>query len=472
MRPRSDTLAWLAERSGPELVARLEHLDAVRGSKRNDRHLVPPDRDASVDVDVVFAGGGLSLLVAAELARHGVSVAVLERARAGHAHREWNASEEELAPLVSTGIFSAEECARFVVARYREGLCAFHRGAPRRVRGVLDCAVDAGPMLSHVRAVAAARGVRFLDEASVVAVGAGRSSVRVGFERPGEVGELVARVLVDARGSSSPSATADLVCPTVGGVFRGLRRGSDSRAVDPMVGEILVTTEGAVDGRQHIWEGFPGRDGEITVYLFYYALAGDVPPDALAKLYERLFAQFGSYKDGEPELVRPTFGYIPGWSRLALAPSPPSSRIALVGDAAARHSPLTFCGFGSMLRSFVPAAEAIARAVAEREAPPRNIVPEEPVHAWTGALARVMASGVLEGDKLNVLLDAAFGVLEDMGNDAFADLLKDRMRGPAFTDFLLRTARRRPVVYSDVLRALGPLASLRWGARLAREVLS
>ena len=125
-----------------------------------------------------------------------------------------------------------------------------------------------------------------------------------------------------------------------------------------------------------------------------------------------------------------------------------------------------------MLRTFEPVAQTLARAVEDGTAPPQDVVPDEPIHAWTGALAQVMASRVLEGDKQNVLLDAAFGVLEGMGSRAFASLLQDTMTGPAFTEFLRRTSRMRPVVYADVLRALGPLAALRWGSRLARHVLA
>jgi lycopene cyclase CruA len=299
--------------------------------------------------------------------------------------------------------------------------------------------------------------------------------VRGGWRGTGtEHGEIVARVLVDARGASSPYASADLLCPTVGGVLRGLREGGGPGEVDPNVGEILVTTEhaDAESGLQHVWEGFPGRDGEVSGYLFYSARAVQTPSDALARLYARFFETRASYKEGDAEMIRPTFGYIPGWSRLCPAPRAPSPRIVLVGDAAARHSPLTFCGFGSMLRSFQPAALEIAMAIDEGRLPARDVVPEDAVHMWTGALATVMASGALAGPKLNGLLDAAFGVLEEMGNDDFAALLKDRMGGRRFTEFLRLTGARHPIVYREVLRALGPIPAARWGARLAREMLA
>ena len=452
----------LQERIGADAFERLIHLDHGRVERRPDHALRAPEGPASVDADVVLAGGGLSLLLAAELARLGVRVIVIDRARAGTAHREWNCSDWELEPLVESGIFTPESLERAIVGRYEHGFCEF-AGRPRRVvRGVLDRAVDAGSVLAAARKACEARGVTIVDGASVDAVGAGRAAVRVGFGRR----EIVTRLLVDARGASSPYATADLVCPTVGGVMRGLAD------IDPNVGEILVTTEDTDStGRQHVWEGFPGRAGEAAVYLFYYAKADANPRAGLAALYERFFRTIGRYKRGNAELVRPTFGYIPGWSRLTPPPRSPSPRIILFGDAAARHSPLTFCGFGSMLRSFRPAARTIAQAIADRMTP-AGLHADEPIHAWTGALARVMASGAMQGESLNALLDDAFATLEEMGNDAFAALLQDRMEVSSFTTFLRRTAWRHPAVYREVLGALGPRASARWAASLLAGVVA
>lgn len=451
------------EHGGAEIAERLAHLDRVHQSRPSDEPLAPPDRDTSVDADVVFLGGGLSLLIAAELARLGIRVVVLERSRAGAVHREWNASAEELEPLVTSGIVTRDELESHVVARYREGICSFHGGAPRTVRGVLDRAVDSGRLLERVREIATLRGVRFEDGASVVGLGLGPSAVRVAFKAESGRSELVARLAVDARGASSPYSTGDLVCPTVGGVMGGLR-------FDPDVGEILVTTEDADQGRQHVWEGFPGRPGELTVYLFYYARRGALGRDGLVQLYSRFFTTLASYKQGSPVLIRPTFGYIPGWSRLTPAPRGPSKRVVLVGDSASRHSPLTFCGFGSMLRTFQPVASALADAVVENRAPAASLI-DEKVHAWTGLLSRLMASESLRDGALNALLDDAFASLEEMGNESFAALLKDRMSARDFVAFLRRTAKKRPRVYRDVMKALGPSPMARWGVGLARSVL-
>ncbi len=193
----------------------------------------------------MIAGGGLSLLYAPLLAAEGHRVAVVERARAGAAHREWNASRQELAALSRVGIASAREIdEELVVARYRHGVCRWFGGHEHVVRGVLDCAVDAGTLLRKARALAEARGVTFLDGTSVVDHAATNDAVTIAIETGAVRREIVARVLVDARGAASPFATADIVCPTVGGVVSGLEEGEGATRVRPDVGEILATTEG------------------------------------------------------------------------------------------------------------------------------------------------------------------------------------------------------------------------------------
>jgi lycopene cyclase CruA len=276
--------------------------------------------------------------------------------------------------------------------------------------------------------------------------------------------------MVDARGASSPYATADLVCPTVGGVMRGLAEGEGPDEMNPRVGEILATVDPIEEGRQHVWEAFPGRAGETTVYLFYYARAGEAL--SLTTLYARFFDKLAGYKRGDARLVRPTFGLIPGWSRLTPSPRSPDARVLLVGDAAARHSPLTYCGFGAALRALTPTADALAAAL-EGRAPGRDApLQDAPVHALTGALAHMMASRAFRGDELNGLLDAAFRTLHELGNEPYASLLRDEMTPAAFLGFLRTTARRHPAVWGQVVRGLGLVAAGKWTFGLARSMVA
>jgi len=460
------------EAGGDELCERLEHLDAMRAvlPAPSTVAIALPDEDASIDYDVVMVGGGLSLLLAPVLADRGLRVAVFDRARIGAAHREWNGSLAEVDALSNSGIYTREELESLIVARYDHGVCRWHEGGTYPVSRVLDMAIDAGGLLRIARARCEERGVHLFDGHALSAMASGPSAVALRFRSTdGNSAQTVtAKVAIDARGASSPFATADLICPTVGGVVTGLREGDDERSMNPRVGDILATTEHVEEGRQHIWEAFPGRPGETTVYLFYYDLSERVGPGSLMRLYARFFERFSSYKDGQPRLLRPTFGYIPGWSRLVPAPRPATGRIVLVGDAAARHSPLTFCGFGNTVRTLDPTVERVIAAVEGR---PVGEVHDAPIHTGTGALARMMATPPAaphRAHELNALLDAAFSVLHDMGDEAYGALLRDEMSPGEFVRFLHKTSMKRPQVYREVFTTFGLANAGKWGVNVFR----
>ena len=451
----NDVRAEVAAAGGPELLERLEQLERIR-APRSRKTIAAPDRDATPDTDIVIAGGGLWSLLAPLLANAGLRVIVVERGVAGVAHREWNASRTELAALVDCGLLDAAELENLILARYRTGTCRFHGGGTYPVDGVLDCAVDAGRLLAHARRAGEAAGVTYLDRHEIVAEASGPTAVAIDAGRI-----LTAKILVDARGAASPYASADLVCPTVGGVLEGLEMASD-------VGEILATVDPVDGGRQHVWEGFPGRPGENTVYLFYYARADE--PGSLLDLYARFFAKLPTYKTGATRLLRPTFGLIPGWSRLTRAPAPPPGRIVLVGDAAARHSPLTYCGFGATLRSLAPAVTLLREWVDRPGVVPSQAMKDAPVHAMTGALAHLLASRRFKGNELNELLDASFHSLHAMGPEAYAELLRDELPPRELVGFLRRTAQRHPAVWGQVRRGLGLGQLGRWSVEAFRAL--
>lgn len=458
--------------AGEELCERLEHLDAARAVFPRPvlDSIGTPDVGAETDYDVVMVGGGLSLLLAPMLADQGLRVAVFDRARIGAAHREWNGSTAEVQALARSGIYRADELDALIVARYDHGVCRWHEGGSYPVSGALDVAIDAGGLLALARERSVERGVALFDGHSMSGMASGDGGVALRFsEKQGALRDVTARVVVDARGASSSYATADLVCPTVGGVLSGLREGEDDRAVNPRVGDILVTTEHVEEGRQHIWEGFPGRTGETTVYLFYYDLSERVGPGSLLSLYARFFERLSTYKDGEAHLIRPTFGYIPGWSRLVRGPRPDIPRVVLVGDAAARHSPLTFCGFGNTVRSLEANVERVVRTLEGAVTPELE---DAPIHSGTGALARMMATPSLAPERagdLNALLDTAFRVLHEMGDDAYGALLRDEMLPGDFVRFLHKTSMLRPRVYRDVFTSFGLANVGRWGTGLFRQ---
>src|SRR5207245_3881258 len=109
----SDAVLGAATR---EHIATLEHGFAERATCAIGDG--GPDRGAHMDFDVVLAGGGLSLVYAAYLARRGLRVAVFDKRRIGCGHREWNISRAELQPFVDAELFSADEVDALVLAEY------------------------------------------------------------------------------------------------------------------------------------------------------------------------------------------------------------------------------------------------------------------------------------------------------------------------------------------------------------------
>lgn len=432
-----------------------------------------PDRGAHVDFDVVLAGGGLSLVYAAYLARRGLKVAVFDKRRIGCGHREWNISRAELAPLVDSELFSAAEVDALVTLEYDHGVCRWHGGGAYPVRHVLDCVVDAERLLDTLRARAERAGATLLDHHALAGYRVGAGGVAVSL-RPART--LSARLFLDGMGAQSPHAAFDLVCPTVGGVLGGLAVGDDAQSYDPRVGEILVTTEDVEDDNQHIWEGFPAPGERFTTYLFYYTEPARLRPRPLTALYERFFATLPRYKRGPAAMLKPTYGFIPAYSRLRPMPTA-YDRVLLVGDAAGRHSPLTFCGFGSMIRSFLPVADAVRARLADDELDARSLASvwrEPPGLAVMGALTLMMVPGrrpSADPAAVNQLLDAAFSSLAELGDETYGAFVRDQIGFADFMRFMRATARRRPTIYDEVFAGLSKTELARWSWRLGKLAL-
>ena len=449
-----------------ELERRWNRVDAVTITSDG------PDAGSTPHFDVLLAGGGLSLFYGAYLARRGLRVAIFDRGEIGKTHREWNASRRELVPLVRSGLFSQAEVDALVEVEYREGICRWHGGGTYPVKHVLDCVIAAAPLLAGLRERAQAAGATLLPHHTLIGYGRGAGGVEVRLANGEVERRLTGRVLLDGTGAASPHARFDLVCPTVGGVLADLALGEADDELDPMRGEILVTTEDIEAGRQHIWEGFPGPGNVLTTYLFYYDEPHRLPARPLLSLYERFFETLPRYKRGPARLLRPTYGYIPAYTRLRPMPAAPSDRVLLVGDAASRHSPLTFCGFGSMLRSFERVSDALIACLAEDRLSRRSLAAcwdEPPALRVMGGLTLMMAERPHHprpAHDVNTLLDQAFATLHEMGQDVYAAFVRDEIGFREFVEFMQITAKKRPSMYGEVFAHLHRAEIARWTLRL------
>ncbi len=460
----------------------------VLGRARRSLPALPP-QDC---FDVVIAGGGLGLLMGLALARDGWRVLVFDRDTVGCAHREWNISRGELQALVDDGLFTWDELDGATATTYRAGVIRFdptgtgRPASPLVLAGVLDRALDAQAVLDLARAKFLAaggtiRGGRRFRRMVTTARGPVRS--HVALDGPTGPETVEARLVLDMMGSISPIALTlnagrpfDGVCPTVGTVVAGL-------GDDPGVGDILVSVAGTQAGRQLIWEGFPGRPGETTVYVFYYDLAGptQAPTQSLLALFEQYFTLLPTYQRARiadqsairhpPSAIhlRPVYGYIP--ARHGRRGRTATRGVLCLGDAAAGQSPLTFCGFGSFVRHLPPTRAALRTALAGDRLTARDLHSIGPHQAnlrpaW--AFARLLQPWP-GGDPaaVNRLMNAFCAALQAVGPDATRRFLQDRHTFRDYLRILLTTAARYPAVFPITWRVLGPRGLARWARDIA-----
>lgn len=447
-----------------------------------------PEIRAENEFDVIVAGGGLGLLTGLALARFGWRVLVFDRGAVGCAHREWNISRRELGVLVEDGLFSWAELDACIATTYDYGVLSFAADvtglahSPLTLRGVLDTALDAQALLTLAREKYQAAGGAILEgwrfeRMHMSAAGEVRSVVELARVE-GEPERYGARLVIDMMGSISLISLAlnrgrpfDGVCPTVGTVVRGLD-------MPACAGDILVTVAGSAGGRQLIWEGFPGWDGETAVYLFYYALAGPeyAPRQSLLDLFEEYFARLPSYRTPGPGFahLRPVYGYIP--ARHGRRGVTAARGLVCLGDAAAGQSPLTFCGFGSFTRHLPHVSHELdARLRTDRleERHLRRVGPHQANLKPTWAFARLLQPWPgSDPGAVNRLMNAFCAGLLRVGPGPTVRFLQDRHSFGDYMRILLTTARLHPAVFAVTWRALGPRGLLRWVRDIAAFGLS
>jgi lycopene cyclase CruA len=423
--------------------------------------------------------------------RYGLRVLIFDRFTVGAVHREWNISREELQEFLDIGLLTPEELASVIQREYSDGLVRFHPGSIRvspaelHLKNVLNIAIDAekltalcmkkilaqpasegGPnvILHHTTfvrcSVQPVQGVTV----DVIQVSGGKHSYR-------------ARLLIDGMGATSPIACQlnsgrpfSLVCPTVGTVARGYRNGRASDEIDPEVGEVLVSTEDARNGRQLIWEAFPGAGDQVAIYLFYYAETdGQID---LLQLFDDFFTLLPSYKDTSTvEIIKPVYGFIPAGYNISLPWQRERKVLAYdhvlsLGDAAAFQSPLTFCGFGSYVRNLRRITTLLHQALKTnclRAEDLNRIRASEAVPAVARAFSKFMIAKPSEPRwQVNETLNVFCRVLQDLGPQVTNDFFKDRVSWSDYTRIVLRTPHYYAKIYILALKTLTPAEMLGW----------
>ncbi len=445
------------------------------------------------DCDIFYAGGTLGLLHAAVMAeRYGYRVLLIDRHVSGKSTRDWNISRQELEKLEETGIFTAEEIDDVIVRRYRTGWVEFFVENSNRKRlyidNVLDCAVDADRLLGIAkRKILSEKESVILDRTTFRRCYKFQDHVVVEVENhEGKTLFFKTRVLVDVMGILSPIAMQlnkgrpqTHVCPTVGTIASGFTD------VDYETGEILASTEAADtsagSGRQLIWEGFPAEGDDYITYLFFYDALDSDNDKTLLGLFETYFRKLPAYKKPGKHfrIHRPVFGIIPAYSHSGFTRTREiaDDNILLFGDAASLGSPLTFCGFGSMVRNLPRLTSGLDSALGAgclSRTDLEKISAFEPNVASMANLMKYMCFDARTDSPgfVNELMNEVMIVLDGLPGRYRETMFRDEMRLDDFVAVLLKVAWRYPRVLKATYDKLGIGGSLSFIRNLAGWALS
>jgi lycopene cyclase CruP len=298
-----------------------------------------------IDWDVVVCGGTLGILIGSALAQLGWRVALIERGILRGRDQEWNISRKELEVFLELNLLTTTELEQAIASEYNPERVSFHQGTEIWVRDVLNVGVDPVYLLETLKSKFLAAGGRLFENTPFASATVHPNGVVVKNTANDE--PIQTRLLLDAMGYASPivqqarqGKKPDGVCLVVGSCATGFPS-NDS-------GDLLVSFTPLQQQCQYFWEAFPARDGRTT-YLFTYM---DTHPHRLSledlfEDYLRLMPEYQNVELNQLQLQRALFGFFPSYQHpLRL----PWNQILPIGDSSSIQSPVSFGGFGAMIR--------------------------------------------------------------------------------------------------------------------------
>ncbi len=415
----------------------------------------------TVDWDVVICGSTLGILIGAALQKRGWRVAVIERGILRGRDQEWNISRKELEVFLELELLSDSELEQAIATEYNPARISFFEGQDFWVRDVLNIGVDPVFLLDTLK-------TKFLDAGGQLFE---RTAFNGAAVHPDGVlveaaGGLKTRLLIDAMGSFSPivqqarlGEKPEGVCLVVGSCAQGFPKNE--------TGDLLVSFTPIHNQCQYFWEAFPARDGRTT-YLFTYLDAHPERPslEFFFEEYLRLLPEYQGVELPQIEWKRVLFGFFPSYRNSPIRM--PWNRILPVGDSSGGQSPVSFGGFGSMVRHLKRLTIGIDEAL-NSEALSRNALaqlqPYQPNIAVTWLFQQAMSVGIsqnLSPNQINQLLTGVFQAMEQLGDDVLRPFLQDVVQFSGLSKTLLLTSLTKPGLVLPVIPQVGLTTLLDW----------
>src|SRR5579883_114355 len=421
-----------------------------------------PELIATIEWDVVICGGTLGILLGAALAQRGWRVALLERGNLRGRDQEWNISRQELQVFVELALLTETELQQAIATEYNPARISFQGGTDVWVRDVLNIGVDPVYLLETLKQKFLTYGGQLFEQTPFdgaivhpngVVVRAGQRSFRT-------------RLLLDAMGHFSPivqqarqGKSPDAVCLVVGTCATGIPRNN--------AGDLIASFTPVQNQCQYFWEAFPARD-DRTTYLFTYL---DAHPDrlsleALFDEYFRLLPEYQNVSLDQMQFKRALFGFFPCYRQSPLKPT--WDRILPIGDSSGSQSPLSFGGFGAMIRHLSRLTSGIHEALQSdqlQRAPLALLHPYQPNLAVTWLFQRSMSVGMTQPiapDQINTVLAIVFQAMETLGTPVLKPFLQDVVQFPALFETLAQTTLTHPTLVFKIIPQVGLPTLINW----------
>ncbi|MEH1916262.1 FAD-binding oxidoreductase [Nostoc sp.] len=413
----------------------------------------------AVDFDVIICGGTLGILIGCALAVKGLRVALLERGILRGREQEWNISRKELDVFVELNLLTEEELASAIATQYNPARVSFAGGTEVWVEDVLNIGVDPVYLLATLKTRFLAAGGKLLENTPFTEAMVHPNGVMVN-------NQFKTRLLIDAMGHFSPitqqarqGKKPDALCLVVGSCAQGFPENNS--------GDLLLSFTSLQNQCQYFWEAFPARDGRTT-YLFTYM---DAEPqrlslEALFEEYLRLLPEYQGVELSNLKFQRALFGFFPTYRQSPL--KTPWNRILPAGDSSGSQSPLSFGGFGAMVRHLKRLTYGISEALETEELSAKALAllqPYQPSLTVTWLFQRAMSVGVnqkIAPDQINQLLSAVFQEMQQLGTPVLKPFLQDIVQFSALTQTLLKTGLYHPVLVAKIIPQVGLASLLDW----------
>ncbi|KAM3092876.1 FAD-dependent oxidoreductase [Phormidesmis sp. 146-35] len=448
-----------------DVLSGLRRTDELWRSLREDRLAVSQVVQESgvwletLDYDVIICGGTLGILIGAALVQKGWRVALLERGILRGREQEWNISRQELQVFVELGLLTEEELESAIATQFNPVRVSFSGGSEVFAKDVLNNGVDPVFLLETLKQKFCNSGGKLFENTPFQEVTVHPNGVSIQKE-------FTARLMLDAMGHFSPivrqarqGKKPDAVCLVVGSCAKGFPENKS--------GDLIVSFTPIQNQCQYFWEAFPARDGRTT-YLFTYldAEVDRISLEALFEEYFRLLPEYQKIKLSQLQFERVLFGLFPCYRDSPLKPK--WDRILPVGDSSGSQSPLSFGGFGAMVRHLKRLTEGIHEAL-ETDVLHRDglapLQPYQPNLTVTWLFQRAMSVGVdqkIEPNQINELLAIVFQEMQQLGDPVLKPFLQDVVQFIPLLQTLMKTGLSHPKLVLKIIPQVGILTLLDW----------